>query len=42
MEPIDLMSAKANSGAILQRGIISCPEAAEGDQLPAKIFGSKA
>ena len=42
VEPINLMSAAANSGEILQRGISSlCPEAADGDILPLKIFGSK-
>lgn len=41
LEPIDLMSASANSGEILQRGVIQCPEAANGDQLPPKIYGSK-
>lgn len=41
LEPIDLMSAAANSGEILQRGVMQCPEAANGDQLPPKIFGSK-
>jgi hypothetical protein len=35
------MSAAANSGEIRQRGIASCPEAADGDVLPAKIYGSK-
>lgn len=40
-EPTDLMSAAANSGEIRQRGITSCPEAADGDVLPAKIYGSK-
>lgn len=35
------MSAAANSGEILQRGISSCSEAADGDILPPKIFGSK-
>jgi hypothetical protein len=28
------MSAAANSGEILQRGIAACPEAADGDILP--------
>lgn len=40
-EPTDLMSAAANSGEIRQRGISSCAEAADGDVLPAKIYGSK-
>jgi len=35
------MSAAANSGEILQRGISACSEAADGDILPPKIFGSK-
>ena len=36
------MSASANSGDILQRGIGSqCEEAADGDILPPKIYGSK-
>lgn len=39
--PIGLMSAAANSGEILQRGISACAEAADGDVLPPKIFGSK-
>jgi hypothetical protein len=42
VEPINLMSASANSGDILQRGIGSqCEEAADGDILPPKIYGSK-
>ena len=41
VEPINLMSAAANSGEILQRSINYCPEAADGDILPPKIFGSK-
>ena len=41
VEPISLMSASANSGDIRQRGIASCPEAANGDILPSKIHGSK-
>jgi len=35
------MSAAANSGEILQRGIAACPEAANGDILPPQIFASK-
>jgi len=31
IEPIDLMSAEANSGEILQRGISDCPQADDGD-----------
>ena len=42
VEPINLMSASANSGDILQRGLApQCEEAADGDILPAKIYGSK-
>jgi len=41
IEPINLMSAAANSGDILQRGISSCQGAANGDVLPPKIYGSK-
>lgn len=41
VEPISLMSAAANSGDILQRGISGCSQAADGDILPPKIFGSK-
>jgi len=41
VEPISLMSAAANSGEILQRGISACPEAADGDILPAQIYASK-
>ena len=41
MEPINLMSAAANSGDIIQRGISSCPEAADGDILPTEIYASK-
>ena len=41
VEPIDLMSATANSGEILQRGISACSEAADGDILPSQIYGSK-
>lgn len=41
IEPIDLMSASANSGEILQRGLHSCSAAADGDILPSKIHGSK-
>lgn len=41
VEPINLMSASANSGEILQRGISACSEGADGDILPLKIYGSK-
>jgi hypothetical protein len=42
VEPINLMSAEANSGEIIQRGFASCPEAANGDSLPLMVYGSKA
>jgi hypothetical protein len=35
------MSAAANSGDIIQRGISTCPEAADGDILPTEIYASK-
>jgi hypothetical protein len=35
------MSAQANSGEILQRGLESCSGGADGDILPSKIYGSK-
>ena len=35
------MTAEANSGEILQRGFSHCAEAASGDVLPLKIYGSK-
>lgn len=35
------MSAAANSGDILQRGITDCPQATDGDILPTEIYGSK-
>lgn len=35
------MSEEANSGEILQRGVTTCPEKADGDVLPPKIFASK-
>mmetsp|Transcript_21057 Transcript_21057/g.32612 ORF Transcript_21057/g.32612 Transcript_21057/m.32612 type:complete len:114 (+) Transcript_21057:2917-3258(+) len=41
IDPISLMSATANSGEILQRGLSNCPAAADGDVLPAKIYGSE-
>jgi len=42
VEPISLMSAAANSGDIIQRGITACAEAADGDILPSEIYASKA
>ena len=35
------MSATANSGDIIQRGISDCSEAADGDILPSVIYASK-
>lgn len=36
------MSATANSGDIIQRGISGCAEAADGDILPSVIYANKA
>jgi len=41
VEPISLMSESTNNGEILQRGITTCPESADGDVLPPKIYASK-
>lgn len=43
VEPIDLMGESANSGQIIQKGIVdACSDSSvSGDSLPSKIYGSK-